>query len=50
MKDVYKRQIQYQYLSGSGYEDRGTAMMSIKFAETLDDLNYTPNSLSLIHI
>ncbi|MBT8774587.1 hypothetical protein HHJ05_12490, partial [Akkermansia muciniphila] len=39
--------IQYQYLSGSGYEDRGTAMMSIKFAETLDDLNYTPNSVVL---
>ena len=39
--------IQYQYLSGSGYEDRGTAMMSIKFAEDLNDLNYTPHNIVL---
>ena len=38
--------IQYQYLSGSGYEDRGTAMMS-KFAEDLNDLNYTPHNIVL---
>ena len=34
--------VQYQYLSKSGYEEMGTALMSIRFAESLTELNHTP--------